>query len=114
MATPPHNLVTIDEFKLQGSELYVQMAKSTADSLGVKQGGKVKVSSDAGEIEALVNLNESVMPGVVAAPMNLGHTAWDRFAGGKGDNVYKVLAVSAEEGTGVPTWDSTRVTVAKI
>ena len=71
------------------------------------------VSSAAGSVKGLVGIDESVMPGVVAAPMGFGHTSWDAHSSGKGDNLNKVFAVSDEPGAGLPTWAAVAVKIAK-
>jgi len=61
-----------------------------------------------------VHVSETVMPGVVAAPLGLGRAAWDDFTKGKGDNAYKILAVNAEVASGASAWAGSAVNVAKI
>jgi hypothetical protein len=59
-------------------------------------------------------VNEGVAAATVAVPMGFGRSAWDEFTKGKGDNVYKILTVSDEAGTGLKVWAGSTVTVAKI
>jgi len=114
LATPPLNLPTIRETELYGKDVFVQMCAATAKSLGLSEGAKVKLAAGGADISARVNLSEGVMPGVVAAPLGLGRTAWDPYTKGKGDNVCKILAVSAEPGTGLSVWAGSAVSVAKM
>ena len=67
-----------------------------------------------GEIRARVRIFEGLMPGVVTAPLNLGHTAFDVYSKGKGDNALKAVAVSVEPGVGQSVWAASRVKIAKI
>ena len=46
--------------------------------------------------------------------MGFGHSAWDQYTKGKGDNIFKILTVSDEAGTGLKVWAGSTVTVAKI
>ena len=94
--------------------MVVMMASVTAKKLGVSVGSKVKLSGGNGECEALVQVFEGVLPGVVAAPLGMGHTVGDEFSKGKGDNVYKILTVSSEAAAGASTWAGSTVNVAKI
>ncbi len=114
VAVPPLNCVTISKTELQGKDLFVQINGATAGKLGVAQGSKVKLTGAAGECVARVHINEGVMTGVVAAPLGFGHTAWDEYSRGKGDNINKVLSVSTEPGTGMAVWTGSYVSVAKI
>jgi hypothetical protein len=53
------------------------------------------------------------MTGVAAVPMGFGHTAWDEFSRGKGDNVNKILTAVREPETGTHVWTDSLVKVAK-
>ncbi|XXJ19341.1 menaquinone reductase molybdopterin-binding-like subunit QrcB [Desulfovibrio caledoniensis] len=113
-ATTPNAPCTISNNQLVGDHMVVMMGSATAKQLGVSVGSKVKLSGGKGECEALVQIFEGVMPGVVAAPLGLGHTVGDEFSKGKGDNVYKILTVSSEAAAGASTWAGSTVNVAKI
>ena len=113
-AITPNAPCTISNNQLVGDHMVVMMASATAKQLGVSVGSKVKLSGGKGECEALVQIFEGVLPGVVAAPLGLGHTVGDEFSKGKGDNVYKILTVSSEAATGASTWAGSTVNVAKI
>jgi menaquinone reductase, molybdopterin-binding-like subunit len=114
LATPPANLLIVRDTELSGKDLMVQMNAATAKAAGVSAGAKVKLTAGSGELKARVNVSESVAAGTVAVPMGFGRTAWDEFTKGKGDNVYKILTVSDEAGTGLKVWAGSTVTVAKI
>ncbi|MBN2139409.1 MAG: molybdopterin-dependent oxidoreductase [Desulfovibrionaceae bacterium] len=114
VATPPHNPTTIRDTELKGSVMCVQVCKATAKQLGVSEGSKVKLTGAGGECKALVHVFEGVMPGVVAVPLGFGHTAWDEFSKGKGDNVNKILTARIEPGSGLTTWAGSTVNVAKM
>lgn len=113
-ATTPNAPCTISNNQLIGDHMVVMMASATAKKLGVDVGTKVKLSGGNGDCEALVQIYEGVLPGVVAAPLGLGHTVGDEFSKGKGDNVYKILTVSSEAATGTSTWAGSTVNIAKI
>ncbi|MFW5734917.1 MAG: menaquinone reductase molybdopterin-binding-like subunit QrcB, partial [Oceanidesulfovibrio sp.] len=101
---PPFNLKTIRDDELDADYFYVHLNANTAKSKGVKQGQVVQVSSTAGMVMAKVNIFEGVMDGVVAIPKNFGHTAFDEYTRGKGDNVSALFAVSSEPGTQASVW----------
>ncbi len=113
-ATPPFNLKTVRDTTLLGNKSFVHLNGATASTLGVAEGDLVKVGSNAGEFNALVHVDEGVMQGVVAAPMNFGHTAFDEFTRGKGGNTAQLMLVAKEAGSGFATWTSTAVTIEKI
>lgn len=112
VATTPHNPTTIRDTEIKGKRMFVRINPETAKAAGLKADGGVKLSAGGAECAALVLLDEGVMPGVVAAPLGFGRTAWDEFSKGKGDNVYKILTVSAESVGSA--WAGSAVTIAKM
>jgi anaerobic selenocysteine-containing dehydrogenase len=112
IAIPPHNVSTIRHTESANGNFYVRMNSATASKYGVSQGKQVTVASKTGSIKALVQIDEGVMDGVVAAPLGFGHTAWDKFAQNKGDNVSKVLTVATEPGVTAPFWAGSMVKIA--
>lgn len=113
MATPGYNLLTIRDDELKNKDMFVAMCSETAEKIGVSKNMKVKVVGQRGEIQARVNIDETVMPGVVAAPLGLGRTAWDAYSKDKGANVSKIMTASPESGTGAPVWTGSQVKIAK-
>lgn len=65
---------------------WVEINPEKAKELGVKDDDVVKISSPAGEIEAVVYLYPAIRPDVVAMPFGQGHTALGRYAEGRGSN----------------------------
>ena len=114
LATPPLNLITIRDTELSYNDMFVAMCSTTAKELSVMQGDKVRVSSKVGEIVAKVNIAESVMPGVITAPIGFGRTAWDHFTKGKGANLFNVIEVVTESGTNMNVWEYPAVNIAKV
>lgn len=114
VATPPFNLKTIRDDELAGTESFVAMNGATAQKLGLAKFAKVSVQSATGAITARVNITEGVMDDVVAAPLGLGHTAFDQYTKDKGENLAKLFTATAEPGTGLPVWADTMVKIAKI
>ncbi len=112
IATTPHNPISIRDTELKGMDMFVKMNGETAKAQALVEGDKVKLSSSSGECVALVHVSEDVMTGVVSAPLGFGHTAWDEFSSGKGDNVFNVVVATADGGAS--TWAGTTVTIAKI
>ena len=112
IAIPPFSTVTIKENELSSDGFYVQMNSATAFKHNLRQGQRITLASEAGQCRALVNIAETVMDDTVAVLMGFGHTAWDEFSRDKGDNVFKMLTVSSEQGTDVPVWNRTRVAIA--
>ena len=111
IATPPFNTTAIRYNEMLGREMYVLMNGATAKGLGLKKDDAVKLVNAAGECRARVRIFEGVMNDTVVAPLGFGHTAWDEFSRGKGDNVFKLLA-AGDQG-GLSRVGAGRVTVTK-
>jgi anaerobic selenocysteine-containing dehydrogenase len=94
-----------------GREMYVMVNGATAKNLGLKKDDLVKLANAAGECKARVRIFEGVMNDTVVAPLGFGHTAWDDFSRGKGDNVFKLLAAEAQGG--LSRFAAAQVTVSK-
>ncbi len=113
IAIPPFNTNAIRFDEMLGNDMYVLINAATAKNLGLKKDDAVKLAGANGECKARVRIFEGVMNDTVVAPMGLGHTAWDAFSRGKGDNVYKLLAAETEAQTGLSRFATARVTVSK-
>lgn len=113
IAIPPFCLFLLGEQELQGKTFFVQMNSATARNYGLKANDLVKLTGPAGECVARVSIFEGVGLNVVAAPLGFGHTAWDEFSRGKGDNIYNVLTVRTEPGSDLSVWADSRVRIAK-
>jgi anaerobic selenocysteine-containing dehydrogenase len=113
MATTPFEVLTIRDTNLKDKKSFVHVNRATASKFGLSQGNEVRIQSGRGEIRALLNITETVQTGVVAAPVGFGHTAWDEFSRGKGSNVFKVMSVDKEKGSGLPVWNYNQVKLVR-
>ena len=112
IATPPFGTNTIRFDEMLGKDMYVLVNGATAKNLGLRKDDLVKLASAAGECKARVRVFEGVMNDTVVAPLGFGHTAWDDFSRGKGDNVCKLLTAKVDS-SGISRVGTTRVTVSK-
>ena len=65
---------------------WVEMNPEVAHELGIENDDVVKIISKAGEIEASVYLYPAIRPDMIAIPFGQGHTAYGRYAEGRGIN----------------------------
>lgn len=70
---------------------WVEMNPETAHELHIENDDVVKVISEAGEVEAPVYLYPAIRPDTIAMPFGQGHTAYGRYAVGRGANPVKLL-----------------------
>ena len=90
----------------------VEIGASTASELGIAHGDVVEVRSDAGQIRARAYVSEGIHPDVVAVAAGQGHTAFGRYAQGRGVNPYSLLE-RAQDADGA-LMQGTRVTVRRV
>lgn len=65
---------------------WVEINPETAEALGVHDDDVVRVTSDFGTIEAAVYITPGIRPDTIAIPFGQGHTAFGRYAEGRGAN----------------------------
>ena len=76
---------------------WVEMNPETAHELGIENDDVVKIVSEAGELEAPVYLYPAIRPDVIAMPFGQGHTAYGRYAQGRGTNPAALLGLHFNE-----------------
>ncbi len=76
---------------------WVEINPETAHDLHVENDDVVKIISEAGEVEAPVYLYPAIRPDTIAMPFGQGHTAYGRFAQGRGANPADVLGLHFNE-----------------
>ncbi|MCF8031137.1 MAG: molybdopterin-dependent oxidoreductase [Desulfohalobiaceae bacterium] len=113
-AIPPFGLKTLREEELEGDTFFVRLNRQTARKNGVGEGSLVKISSPEGACRARVSLDEGVMTDAVVIPLGFGHTDWDEFSRGKGDNAQRLFGIRSEPGSGMAYCPSPRVRIDKI
>jgi anaerobic selenocysteine-containing dehydrogenase len=67
---------------------WVEINPKTAASLGVSDGDLVEVTTEHGSVRAPAVLYPAIRPEVIAMPFGQGHTAYGRYANGRGPNVF--------------------------
>ncbi len=70
---------------------WVEINPETAHELGLEDDDVVKITSEAGELEAPVYLYPAIRPDTIAIPFGQGHTAYGRYAQGRGVNPADLL-----------------------
>ncbi len=76
---------------------WVEINPETAHELGVENDDVVKIISEAGEVEAPVYLYPAIHPEVIAMPFGQGHSAYGRYAQGRGVNPANLLGAHFNE-----------------
>jgi anaerobic selenocysteine-containing dehydrogenase len=96
VGSPPFLIKALEDTILQGHDVLVELNPETAKQLGLAQGRAVNLTTLKGSARVKVHLSNGIMPGLVALPRGLGHTAYDRFLAGRGVN-YNQLSSPMED-----------------
>ncbi|MFB3881548.1 MAG: molybdopterin dinucleotide binding domain-containing protein [Armatimonadota bacterium] len=75
---------------------WVEMNPQTARSIGARSGRLVELTSSAGKVKGPAYVYTGVAPGVIAVPFGQGHSAYGRYASGRGANAFELLSASVE------------------
>lgn len=76
---------------------WVEMNPQKAEGLGIENGDVVKIASAFGEVEASVYKYPAIRPDTIAMPFGQGHSAYGRFAQGRGAHPADLFGTSTNE-----------------
>ncbi len=88
---------------------WVELNPATADELAIKEGDVLEVETPAGSLRVPAVIFPAIKPGVVAMPVGQGHTAYGRYARGRGANPIHIVAPQIDKQSGDLAWAATRV-----
>lgn len=88
---------------------WVEIHPETAAALGVAEGEFVELSTDRGAIRAPAYPYLGIRPDVVAVAVGQGHTAFGRYAEGRGVNVYQLLPAEPAEFGGTSYYQAVKI-----
>ncbi|MFZ5821069.1 MAG: molybdopterin-dependent oxidoreductase [Chloroflexota bacterium] len=71
---------------------WIEINPEVAHELGIENDDVVKIVSEAGELEASVYLYPAIRPDTIAIPFGQGHSAYGRYAQGRGANPLDLVA----------------------
>jgi anaerobic selenocysteine-containing dehydrogenase/Fe-S-cluster-containing dehydrogenase component len=82
-------------------DTWLEIHPDTAARLGIADGDMVLVRGEQAEVRAVAYLYPGIRADVVAMPLGQGHTAFGRYAQGRGANPYQLLPAAATSFGGV-------------
>ncbi len=97
---PPFVIKTVEDTVLKGKDILVEINPATAGKLGLSEGRYAKLTTPKGSAKVKVHLFDGIMPGIVAMPSGLGHTAYDKFLAGKGININQLIGPVEDSSSG--------------
>ncbi len=90
---------------------WIEIHPQTADQLGVRSGDVLEVSTPHGRLEVAAYVHDLIRADVVALPTGQGHTAYGRWASGRGVNPLALLPAAADGASGGSAWLTTRASL---
>jgi anaerobic selenocysteine-containing dehydrogenase len=96
IGSPPFLVKSLEDTILTGNDVLIEMNPATAKKLGLSDGKYATLTTPRGSAKVKINFFDGIMPGVVAIPRGLGHTAYDNFLAGKGVS-YNTLNQTVED-----------------
>jgi len=92
---------------------WVEMNPETAKELGIENDDLVQITSAAGTVEASVYRYPAIRPDTIAIPFGQGHTAYGRYAEGRGVNPADLFSLSYNK-AGDLAFASMKVSIKKV
>ncbi len=103
IGNPPFVTKTVADTVLKGQDLLVEINPATAKAYGLSEGRSAQLRTPKGTVKVKVHLYDGIMPGIVAMPKGLGHTAYDQYLSGKGINFNEVIGPIQDPVSGLDT-----------
>lgn len=98
---PPFAIKTVEDSVLKGQDIFIEINPKTARNAGLYEGQQVVLTTPKGKAAVKVHLFEGIMPGFIALPQGLGHTAWDEYLAGKGVNFNDLIGPIEDPDSGL-------------
>jgi anaerobic selenocysteine-containing dehydrogenase len=113
IANPPFLTKTVEDTILKHNDCFIEINPKTAQSNQLSEGDAVVLQTPRGQARVRVHLEEGIMPGVVALPRGLGHTAYDGYIAEKGINVNLLIGPVQDPVSGLDAAWGIRVKLSK-
>ncbi len=101
IGSPPFLVKALEDTVLKGNDLLVEVNPETAKKLGLSDRKYATLTTPRSSAKVKIFLFEGIMPGIIAIPRGLGHTAYDNFLAGKGANYNALSELLEDAATGL-------------
>ena len=81
--------------------MLVEVNPATAKKLGLSDRQSATLTTALGSARVKIYFFDGIMPGIIAIPRGLGHTAYNKFLAGKGVNFNALSETVEDEATGL-------------
>jgi anaerobic selenocysteine-containing dehydrogenase len=103
IGNPPFITKTVGDTVLKGNDSFVELNPKTAGAAGLTEGSTAILTTPKGSAKVKVHLFDGIMPGIVAMPRGLGHTAYDDYLAEKGINFNRLVGPVEDPASGFDT-----------
>lgn len=113
LGNAPYLTKLLEDLTLKGDKLVVEVNPRTGAELHLHENDKAWLETPKGRQEVLVHLSEGAKPGLVYAPIGLGHVGFDLYLRGKGSNPLEIMEPQADPLCGEALWWATKANLIK-
>lgn len=88
---PPFAIKTLEDTVLKKKDVFIEINPETAEKNGIRDGQRVVLKTPKGKVIVRAHFFDGIMPGIIAMPKGLGHTAYDEYFAEKGINFNELI-----------------------
>lgn len=100
VGNPPFMVKALADTVIKGRDGFVEIHPTTARKVGLTEGAAAVLQTPVGQAQVRVHLFDGILPGLVAMPRGLGHTAFDKYLANKGVNVNQLIGPVEDPASG--------------
>jgi anaerobic selenocysteine-containing dehydrogenase len=113
VGSPPFLIKIVSDKVLKDKTLFVEVNPETAHAAGFGEGDRAVLKTPLGSAAVRVHLADGIMPGLVAIPRGLGHTAYDSYLAEKGINANDLIGSVEDSASGLDAAWGIRASLVK-
>ena len=100
LGNTPFMVKSLSDTVIKGQDGFVEIHPSTARKYGLSEAALANLSTPVGTAQVRIHLFDGIMPGLVAMPRGLGHTAFDKYIANKGVNANQLIGPVEDPASG--------------
>ena len=104
----------LEDTTLKEKDLVVEVNPETAGHLHLHEGDKAWLRTVKGRLLVRVHLYQGAQPGMVYAPIGLGHRGYDKYLRDKGSNPMEITDAATDPLSGESVWWGTQANLIKV